>query len=571
MVVRKENFNYDFSGDIVISGNGTLYVENSTISLVQTLPYQYKIVLQNPSNGNPRLIVKNSSFTSTKAFRIYLYGNSSMDAHGLSSRNLYSYEVHDSASISLNSSNFKLSYLYAYDNSSVSVSGSDGYNIYVYDSADLRFSTSTVSSVYAFDSSNVSFSISNVRVGLFAEDSSAFYTYSSVIAGNFYAKGNSHIEMSNVVMSFGGKFRCYDSADIKILDSKLVTTQTSIEFSAWDSSAMSFSNVNVNNAMFSTYDNSILSFDDATLVSVWLRSENDSNVNVLNSSVRWLLNARGFSHVSVIQSSVNELFAQGSSQVEVSNSSVELLRVYDTSNMSVSDSTVGDLSVAFFSVNCTYNNLGPGELLSRNFTINGDSPSLIVSNTKIEKGWSFKLSGSSNVTFGDSVIEFLDAFDFVSVSVTNSTLNGYFVSDDAEVSVWSYLTIHVVDYFGNPVAQANVTVSCSDATLTWKLTDNEGLAVFKLFDRMVNSTGTYPADNYDVTVSSGEYSSDSSTKLFWSTLSMVALPSPWWYWYAIIAGIAIAVALAGIFGFLVLRKRFSRRRMSQMGTRSPHA
>lgn len=551
-VVRLTNFKYDFEGDIVISGNGTLYVENATINLVQRRANQYKIVLENPSGGHPRLIVKNSSFTSTKVFGVFLYGNSIMDAWSLTFK--YKLELHDTSSISVNSSD--ITYFDAYDNSSVSVSGSVGFELYAYDFSDVTYSASTIYNVYTFGSSKVSLSVSEVNAGLYAEDSSAVFVSSSKITGNIFAKGNSRIEMSRVRMDNGGQFRSYNSGNIKIMDSNFQTTKVPIEFSMRDSSAMYLLDLKVNNAWFNTYNSSVLSLDDVTLVSVWLRSEDNSNVNVLNSSVRWLLNSRGFSYVSVTQSSLTELLAQEYARVEVSHSNVSLLRIYDFSNVSVSDSTIDELSLGFSYVNCSLDDLGSGRLTTPNFTTIGDSCFLNITNTEIAKGWDLKFSGSSNVTLTDSIVDFLGASDFVSISIVNSTLGDYFVSENAKVFIWSYLTIRVVDYFGNPVTQANVTVSYANATLAWKLTDNNGLAMFKLYDRMINSTGTYSEGSYGVSASSSEYSNKMYVELFGSTKYMVTLPSPWWYWYAIVAGIAIAVGLVFFFGFSVLRKRF---------------
>ena len=137
----------------------------------------------------------------------------------------------------------------------------------------------------------------------------------------------------------------------------------------------------------------------------------------------------------------------------------------------------------------------------------------------------------------------------------NSTFTGANIKDASEVYVWSYLTVHVVDYFGSPVQGANVTVTLSEVPLETKLTGEDGVAVFGLFEKLINASGSYHSGEYKVTIVFGEYSSGSSIDLNGSQFSTLNLQSPWWYWYMISGLILAVVIVLGSGIFLMFRRR----------------
>lgn len=72
---------FDINGSIIVEGNATLQLKDAYLNITQVFLYQHNITLRNASNGNPRLLVYNSTITSDKTTYIYLMDNSSAVVH----------------------------------------------------------------------------------------------------------------------------------------------------------------------------------------------------------------------------------------------------------------------------------------------------------------------------------------------------------------------------------------------------------------------------------------------------------------------------------------------------------
>jgi len=79
-VLVVENQTLTVEGNIFISGNATLILRNATLLLLQEECFQREIVLANASNGNPRMLLVSSTVTSNHHYYLRLYDNASLVA-----------------------------------------------------------------------------------------------------------------------------------------------------------------------------------------------------------------------------------------------------------------------------------------------------------------------------------------------------------------------------------------------------------------------------------------------------------------------------------------------------------
>jgi len=122
---------YDINGSIFIEDNATLALMHATLNFTQTKDSQHNIILQNPSNGNPRIAALNSTITSEHRVNIYLYENSTASILD-STLSCYVFAMDSSVLTLLNGSHVET--LYGYGSSSITVSNStvDEWHIYNY-------------------------------------------------------------------------------------------------------------------------------------------------------------------------------------------------------------------------------------------------------------------------------------------------------------------------------------------------------------------------------------------------------------------------------------------------------
>jgi hypothetical protein len=72
---------FDINGSIIVKENATLILKNAIIDFTQAEDWEFGVFLRDPSNGNPRLEVANTTITSNHKFSIKLYQNSSAIVH----------------------------------------------------------------------------------------------------------------------------------------------------------------------------------------------------------------------------------------------------------------------------------------------------------------------------------------------------------------------------------------------------------------------------------------------------------------------------------------------------------
>ena len=66
---------FNINGSIIVQENATLILLNAVINFTQTSDWQHQLLLNNPLNGNPRLLAFNSTITSNHRYTIKLKPN----------------------------------------------------------------------------------------------------------------------------------------------------------------------------------------------------------------------------------------------------------------------------------------------------------------------------------------------------------------------------------------------------------------------------------------------------------------------------------------------------------------
>ncbi len=114
---------FDINGSIVIEENATLILRNAVLNFTQSHSYQFRMNIQNPLGGNPRLIAENATITSVHSLYVQSYANGSIRADGLFSPPVIRFFAHDESVVIL--SNSSLYELHAYSSTSANVSDSE--------------------------------------------------------------------------------------------------------------------------------------------------------------------------------------------------------------------------------------------------------------------------------------------------------------------------------------------------------------------------------------------------------------------------------------------------------------
>lgn len=148
---------FTINGSIIVENNATLILRNAVVNFTQTSDYQYNMTFQNPTNGNPRLIVENATLMTPHSFFIYFYGNSSCVANDLYVWPAYGtgiwWHLYDSSSLSITDSTVYT--VTAYGNSLFEASNCYMRYLSAFGSVSANASSTYVESLTSFNSANV--------------------------------------------------------------------------------------------------------------------------------------------------------------------------------------------------------------------------------------------------------------------------------------------------------------------------------------------------------------------------------------------------------------------------------
>lgn len=174
---------FNINGSIIVENNATLILRNAIVNFTQTTDYQYSMTFQNPTNGNPRLIVETATLMSAHTFSIYSYGNSSCVAN-----NLYVWPAYATGI-----------WWYLYDSSSMSIANSTVYMVAAYSNALFEAHDSTMRYLDAFDS--VSANASSTYVEELTSFSSGNVIMSNSSMDSIYTRYQSLVQLVNSTCS----------------------------------------------------------------------------------------------------------------------------------------------------------------------------------------------------------------------------------------------------------------------------------------------------------------------------------------------------------------------------------
>lgn len=264
--------------------------------------------------------------------------------------------------------------------------------------------------------------------------------------------------------------------------------------------------------------------------------------------------AYGYSTSVISNSSFHSLFLGNYVDAVVSNCTMNDLSAYNNATCIVSNCSIGSwIDIQLVSANATISNLKGGyinywnlyESCSIEIASPGFAPNLTIVDTNVN-GWTLNLYGTANITLmrsslriiqcyyssrtmifqsqitfltymldnaycraEDSSLGVLHMYDNTQAWVYNSTRNGELVHDNARLYVGWHLNVHVVDQMYNNVPNANITVYDSEGyTVAYGKTNQNGVYITSLLEKMVNATGSYPYGEYRVEAQYETYSVD---------------------------------------------------------------
>ena len=155
---------FNINGSILVENNATLILRNAVVNFTQTSPHQFSMTLQNPSNGNPRLIIENTTVLSGGYdILILFYANSSCTAdHVSASRDNVHFWLNDLSHVFMSNSsvfavidygdlfegnNCSINQFQLFQSGSANVSSSNIYNLLCWSSGGVIVSDSAIVSV----------------------------------------------------------------------------------------------------------------------------------------------------------------------------------------------------------------------------------------------------------------------------------------------------------------------------------------------------------------------------------------------------------------------------------------
>lgn len=559
------NLNVAFGNTVTVEENATLVIENSTVRF--NMPRNsFAIRLLNPLNGNPRLIIRNSTISTTKPFKVSLYGNSTAEMtdtrmdYALSSLELYDLStVHAYV-------NCSFAVVDCHDSANLTMLGSDVLNLNGYDNSRVFLSTSKVSSgsVIMRGNSSAEISASSISNVLETWDSSSVSLLHSTFTGGaaFYDEGVRCRNSSKVMFYDVGLdkigLQTFESSNVSIINSTTMSSKFSHAFSTRGSSSLLIVDCLFYDVAFSSFDGSGIKLEKSEMAATLVYSFNESSIEALDATIGWLCEPRGNSTFHASNSSLDMLSADDLSSARLENCRVGLLRsrqgVGGLLSVIASDSRINEIVVVLASANLSLSGLGKG--YSSNDTFAFGKSILSVVNTEILDGWSLDVVGSSDLKLQDSELIHLGLTGNSQAILRNSTIETISVGDAAIVTSWSPLTVRVTDHFGSPMDGAMISLIDSGSEVQTESTGSSGTVSFELLDWTHDASGEHAGGNYSVRIVYGDYSSNQTVELAAHLLTFI-VPIPWWYWHLIWGIAAIVVLLMTVTAVLVYRRRRS--------------
>lgn len=421
------------------------------------------------------------------------------------------------------------------------------------DNATVNFNTTDYVVITSYDNATVEITNSEVNHAQGSQLHSRLFSTVSITNSTVdilisYDDSNASIEKSTLDIVHG-----YGSSVVSIAD-----TRTRF-IGGHDMSSVSVVNSTIDNIY--TCDNPLVSIGNSTVYSL-VDIYRSSTVSVSDSTVNQV-SVYGSSVVSVVNSNVDIICATGSTTTYVFNS---IVRWFSARNASIINSMISEVQLYFYGdsnvslVSLPADFIGYWNLYENN-TITQADFNLTIKNTAVGY-WDIKGYGSPVVSVANSVIgevvayfssvislfdsEVLNNVTAHSSSVVllvNSPVYGSidildFPEIYAEVYIAWYLDVLIIDGRRYPLPNAHAKVYWENGTLLNCITtDDEGLARFILYEKLVNATGTFPYGNYTVKASYDGYTYQRVFKSIAGNIKIIAIPWICIYHHGLIYGI----------------------------------
>jgi len=261
-----ENMGFDINGSIIITENATLILENSILNLTQASERQFNVTLENGANGNPRLLVYNSTLTSASGleYLVYVKDNSTAAINNSTISEFLSCSDESTVTV-LNSSYVDI--LYGYGSTVITVNSSAVREWHNYDSPQVEVYDSRINSLVT-GSTSINCTISNLQEGNMSYWN--FLSNCSVLFDGGYCP---NVTLVNTGVEWW-RFAFYGSSDARVIDSTI-----------WEVSAIAwtgFTVVNLTRSSF-TYVNCYGSNE------LWIDDSLIDSLYVAQLSTAWLL------------------------------------------------------------------------------------------------------------------------------------------------------------------------------------------------------------------------------------------------------------------------------------------
>ena len=284
----------------------------------------------------------------------------------------------------------------------------------------------------------------------------------------------------------------------------------------------------------------------------------ESSHATINNSTFGEVRAYHSSTLNFAYSSATMVDVDDESHLNMENANVYVLYGVGNAEAQVKDSTIiYTLGIEANTTQCIINETKPGLIAKWNFLENcsvtkgtgGFAPNVTLTNVQVN-GWGFVFKDSVNTVLYNSMFTWLVFTEFAEASAynihaetvslnhysrvnatdsnvdgvelygqsviwaVNSTATSTQIYGQAMIYVNWYLDVHVVDYFGQDVPDANVTVACSDgSTAAVGRTNGTGWVRLTVLSSIINATGEYPQGPHNVTATYETYSNKTTVNV----------------------------------------------------------
>lgn len=335
---------FDINGSIRVEENATLFLRNAVLNFTQSKHSEFGMTFQNPLNGNPRLVIENTTITSNYILYVNLHGNTSVTGNHLTAPHEIRFHSYDNSFISLLNSSFKTDFS-VHDSSLITISNSDFTFFIASDQSNITITNCTINqnlNVYGNSTVNaIDCTIYNVHSQVFSANGSINNLQSNNISYWNLRLNSSmilaptgwtpNITLLNSIVS-RWSFTLKGSSNVTISNSRLafLLSSNTASTSIYNSSISSWVNLSdsANCHLYNTPIGTVWSNEDATL---WLVNSTHHSTNLSDFGkvyVSWYLDVHIVDSLDqdVLSSNVAVSYPNGSLVISESTDSNGLAR-----------------------------------------------------------------------------------------------------------------------------------------------------------------------------------------------------------------------------------------------------